>query len=266
MNATLFELTLSGGAAERIYRRTRPEIMRIPWRAPLGVRVTKAQRAAARQQWTIAALQEYQSACAQASVLAALVASRVPLDLSAVAARFPIDELAHAEICARTANALGGGAPVAFDPAKVFERPASSADLLDVTVLVARLFGVGEGWSLGFLEALRRQTRVPLLAAVWRALVRDEAVHARFAWTFLEWARETLDARAWSEVERAARAAVTEMVARWSAMDAIPIEAFSAISPLGPGDHAAYRERARLALAKRVVAPFARVGIDVTPR
>src|SRR3954468_9267167 len=100
----LFELSLSGGASERAYRRARPDILRMRWDAPLGVRVSSRERAAARQQWTIAALQEYQSACAQAAVLAALVAARVPIDFSVLASRFPADELAHAEICARTAN------------------------------------------------------------------------------------------------------------------------------------------------------------------
>src|SRR5258708_13567152 len=100
-----FALSLSGGVAERLYRRARPDVMRIPWKAPLGVRVTRAERASARQQWTIAALQEYRSACAQADVLAALVAARVPIDLSAMTARFPAHDLVPAEICALTPNA-----------------------------------------------------------------------------------------------------------------------------------------------------------------
>lgn len=114
---------------------------------PLGVRATAGQPIAARQQWTIAALQEHQSAAAQSAVLLALVRARVPLDFSATAASFPADELAHAEICARVANTLGGGAPVSFAPAQVFATPAPNRDrpLLHATILVARIFGVGEG-------------------------------------------------------------------------------------------------------------------------
>jgi len=196
-------------------------------------------------------------------VLAALVAARVPIDLSAMTTRFPADELVHAEICARTANALGGGAPVLFDPAQVFARATTSTELVDAVVLVARLYGVGEGWSLGFLETLRRETRVPLLEAVWRVLVRDEAVHARFAWTFLEWAREEVSAAEWRRVADEAQSAVDAMVAGWKTLERLPAEAFNPISPLGDGDHTAYLVRASHALQKRVVAPFARLGIDL---
>lgn len=260
----LFELTLSGGPAERLYRKLRPEIMRLPWGKPLGVRVSADERALARNHWTIAALQEYRSAHAQASVLELLVAARVPLDLSALASRFPTDELAHAEICARVANELGGGAPVAFDRAQVFPRlgPSRETPLLDATVHVARLFPVGEGWSFAYLDMLRRQARVPLLGAVWRTLVRDEAVHARFAWTFLDWAQGELGDEDWRSVERAVREDVASMTRGWKALGDYPKAAFSPISPLGPGDYEAYRERAVRALRVRVVAPFAKLGID----
>jgi hypothetical protein len=265
MSDELFELSLSGGQGERIYRRARPEVLRLPWGRPLGVQVTAEERIEARRHWTVAALQEYRSAFAQAAVLQALVAARVPLDLSAIASRFPIDELAHAEICARVANELGGGAPVSFDPRKVmpFVAPVRRNQRLEAVVQVARLFGAGEGWSFGYLEGLRRHTRVPLLRAVWGALVRDEATHARFAWTFLAWARDELDDAEWGEVELAARADVEAIVAGWRAVKAFVPAAFSVISPLGAGDRDAYIERAKLALHKRVVEPFAKVGIDV---
>ncbi len=260
-----FELTLSGGPGERAYRRVRPEVMRLPWGKPLGVRVTARERAQARTQWTISALQEYRSAFAQAAVLQRLVVARVPLDLSAIAARFPIDELAHAEICARVANELGGGAPVAFDAAAVmpFVAPRNDGRLLEATIAVARHFGAGEGWSFGYLDGLRRATRVPLLAGVWRALVRDEAAHARFAWTYLEWARGEHGDAEWREVERAVRSDVAAIIAGWERAKRAPAAAFSAISPLGPGDHDAYIARARVALRKHVIEPFARFDIAI---
>jgi hypothetical protein len=226
--------------------------------------MTAVERAEARRHWTIAALQEYRSAFAQSAALQALVAARVPLDLSVLASRFPIDELAHAEICARVANELGGGAPVAFEPAEVFvATKEATSPLLDATIQVARLYGVGEGWSFGYLDGLKRTTRVPLLRAVWSTLVRDEAVHARFAWTFLEWAREELSTTEWREVQSAVRVDVGALVTGWDTLARLPAAAFSEICPLGPGDHAAYVARARRALRKRVVEPFAKVGIDV---
>lgn len=263
----LFELTLSGGPSERLYRRKRPEVLGLPWGNPLGVRVTRGQRIAARRQWTLAALQEYRSAAAQSAVLASLVRARVPLDLSATAARFPVDELAHAEICARVANELGGGAPVSFDPEQVFAVPETSArtPLAEAAVRVACLYGVGEGWSYGFLDGLRRETRVPLLRAVWSALVRDEVVHARFAWMFLEWARPEMGAADWLEVQAAAQASAASIAAGWRSVEALPADCFSSVSPLGAGGHAAYLARAERALRESVIERFARVGIDAAP-
>jgi hypothetical protein len=264
----LFELTLSGGPSERLYRRKRPEVLGLPWGKPLGVRVTPGQRIAARQQWTLAALQEYRSASAQSAVLASLVRARVPLDFSAVAARFPVDELAHAEICARVANELGGGAPVSFDPEQVFAVPETSArtPLVDAAVRVACLYGVGEGWSYGFLDGLRREARAPLLRAVWSALVRDEVVHARFAWMFLEWARREMGDDDWLEVQAAAKASVASIAAGWRNVEALPADCFSPVSPLGAGGHAAYLARAERALCASVVERFAQVGINVAPQ
>ncbi len=261
----LFELALSGGACERLYRRWRPEILRIPWGRRLGVRLTEAQRLAARQQWTLAALQEYQSAAAQARVLSLLVRVRAPLDFSAAAARFPLDELAHAEVCARVANELGGGAPVAYDPNELLgiATATSRHDLLEAAVQVARLFGVGEGWSYGFLSALRRETRLPLLRQIWRVLVRDEVVHARFAWSFLEWVRPELSAADWRVVESEARTSVEMLVAGWPRVEALAPEHFSAVSPLGSGGFAAYKTRALRALNDHVVGPFSRISVDV---
>ncbi len=100
---------------------------------------------------------------------------------------------------------------------------------------------------------------------MWRALLRDEAMHARFAWVFLEWARTELDAEDWLEVESAVRTRVTETIAEWRSAAALAPASFSWVSPLGAGDAATYRRRAEAALLTFVVAPFARVGIHAGP-
>ena len=128
----LFELSMHGGAPERRYRRLRPDVERLPWEKFRPGKQTAATLAAARKGWTDAALQEYASADAHAVMLRALVRARAPLDLSAVVSRFPLDELAHAELCARLAGLLGGGAPVVYEPNKLYphhkpgQRPPSS--------------------------------------------------------------------------------------------------------------------------------------------
>ena len=55
-------------------------------------------------------------AIACAATLRALLECRAPLDLIAMAARFPLDELVHVELCARMAMELGGGTEIQYDP------------------------------------------------------------------------------------------------------------------------------------------------------
>jgi len=108
-----FEISLLGGATEARYRRLRPAGEdALPWYLLAEADLPNTERDAARRGWTAAALQEYASAAAQAAVLRALVRAQVPLDLSGMASGFAVDELAHAELCARMAQGLGGGAAV----------------------------------------------------------------------------------------------------------------------------------------------------------
>jgi hypothetical protein len=94
----LFELSLLGGAPERRYRRLRPDIDRLPWERLKPGRRSSAVLEAARRGWTQGALQEYASADAHSAMLRLLVRARAPVDVSAMASRFPLDELAHAEL------------------------------------------------------------------------------------------------------------------------------------------------------------------------
>src|SRR4051812_3686243 len=111
---TLFELRLYGGRAERDYRGARQGIEQLPWEALSTSDYSEAERVAARREWTEAAFSEYVSAAGTSLLVRALVRARVPLDLSAMAAQFPLDELFHAELCSRMANVLGGGTPLSY--------------------------------------------------------------------------------------------------------------------------------------------------------
>src|SRR4051812_1994395 len=99
----LFELTMLGGAAERRYRRLRPEVEQLPWGAlqASARSYPPALIEAARRTWTEAAFQEHRTGAACAATLKALIAARAPLDLIAMATRFPLDEMVHVELCAR---------------------------------------------------------------------------------------------------------------------------------------------------------------------
>src|SRR6185503_6387697 len=71
---------------------------------------------AARKSWTGAAFQEHRTGAACAETLRCLIEARAPLDLIAVASRFPLDDMVHVELCARMAMELGGGTEILHDP------------------------------------------------------------------------------------------------------------------------------------------------------
>jgi hypothetical protein len=58
--------------------------------------------------WTQSAFSEYASAASFAEIASGLLAVGAPIDLSAAAGDFVVDEIFHAELSARVAMALGG--------------------------------------------------------------------------------------------------------------------------------------------------------------
>src|SRR6185503_2644372 len=99
VSADIFELELRGGGSERRYRRMRPEVERMPWGTIDIAGVPEPDVVAARRAWTGAAFQEHRTAIFCSAALRALVEVRAPLDLIAMASRFPLDELVHVELC-----------------------------------------------------------------------------------------------------------------------------------------------------------------------
>src|SRR5581483_9335232 len=160
MGGTLFELSLLGGAIERRYRRLRPDVDALPWK-------TLVERA--RRFWTMSAFTEHRAAAAAAATVAALIAARAPLDLIAVASQFVIEELAHVEISARIAGALGGGVPLIHDPHALGTRPDPAlAPLTQAAELVVRVYCVAESYSLAMLSPGRDGGHPLLRAALAR--------------------------------------------------------------------------------------------------
>ena len=90
---TPFDASLLGGAVERRYRTARPEVEALPW-GTLDVSLFHDEtRRAGGRAWTISAFQEHRTAAACAETVSALVPARAPLDLVAMATRFPLDEI-----------------------------------------------------------------------------------------------------------------------------------------------------------------------------
>jgi hypothetical protein len=116
MAAEVFELEMLGGAFEKRYRRMRPEVEAMPWGTLDASGYEENVVVAARRAWTGAAFQEHRTAVACSMALRAMTEVRAPLDLIALASRFPLDEVVHVELCARMAMELGGGTEIIHDP------------------------------------------------------------------------------------------------------------------------------------------------------
>jgi hypothetical protein len=256
----LFELEMLGGATERRYRRQRPEVEALPWGTLAATGHRPDDIADARGHWTLAAFQEQRTAAACAESLRCLLACRAPLDLIAVASRFPLDEVVHVEMCARVAEALGGGTTIRHDPRRLAPTPErDDPPLLQAAEMIVAVYCVGEAFSVPVLHATWRATRHPLLRGVLGIIVRDEAAHGAFGWAFLDWAGEAL-APYRTRLAAVARATIEEFTANHQAIARLPDGEVG--RDLGWMEPTPYLEVGRRAMAVHVVAPLRARGID----
>lgn len=256
----LFELEMLGGGTERRYRRARPEVDALPW-GTIDVSHHAAQdQLDARGHWTLAAFQEQRTGAVCAETVRALLACRAPLDLVAVASRFPLDEVVHVELCARVAEELGGGTPIKYDPRRLAPAPdRDDPPLLQAAELIVAAYCVGEAFSVPVLRNTWHAARHPLLHAVLGIIVRDEAAHGAFGWTFLDWAGDSL-APYRTRLATIARAAIEEFTQNHHA---IAKQADSTVGrDLGWMEPTPYLALGRRAMAEHVVRPLQQRGID----
>jgi hypothetical protein len=261
----LFELELFGDGIERRYRKMRPEVERMPWGTLSTDGLPANDLVAARKAWTGAAFQEHRTAIACAASLRALLEARAPVDLIALASRFPLDELVHVELCARMAMELGGGTEIVHDPdVLLIDADPDRRPLVRAADLVVRCFCVGEALSIPLLRGTWKAAQHPLPRAVLGRIVRDEAMHGTFGFAFLDWAGPELH-----DEERAYLAAQADRVIRAVAKQWDTLRGTTA-RPVRPGDPLAWMQSgAYLALAERsmrerVVRPLLERGVRVT--
>jgi hypothetical protein len=254
---TLFELELIGGRWGRRLQARRAAVAGLRWDA-IGEGATAGSLAAAREVWTQSAFSEYASAASFAQITAALLAAGAPLDLTASAADFVVDELFHAELSAKVAMALGGAVPLEVDLARLARPADSEGSLVRAAELVVRTSCVGEALTVPLLTLARRQSRVPAVRAVLARIVRDESQHALLGPWFLDWAGDRL-----SPGDRAHLGAVAgEAIGSFAPIFSAPCAPGAGLGVLGCQEYdAAFDE----ALARRVVRPLAARGIVVPP-
>ncbi len=256
----LFELEMLGGRTEQRYRRSRPEVEALPWGTLEPARHAPGDLVDARGHWTLAAFQEQRTGAACAEALRALLACRAPIDLVAAASRFPLDEIVHVEMCARVAEELGGGMPIHHDPRRLAPMPdRDEPPLLQAAELIVAAFCVGEAFSVPVLRGTWHATRHPLLREVLGIIVRDEATHGAFGWTFLDWAADRLAPHR-ERLALIARLAIDEFTANHLEIERMPDT--EAGRDLGWMEPAPYLALGRRSMAEHVVRPLRRRGID----
>jgi hypothetical protein len=256
----LFELEMLGGPTERRYRRARPEVEALPWGTLDPKLHAEHDLADARGHWTLAAFQEQRTGAACAETVRAMLACRAPLDLVAVAARFPLDEIVHVEMCARVAEELGGGTGIRHDPRRLAPLPdRDDPPLVQAAEMIVAAFCVGEAFSVPVLHGTWHAARHPLLRGVLGIIVRDEAAHGAFGWTFLDWAGDALDPYR-ERLAVIARLAIEEFTNDHRAIARLPETDIG--GDLGWMEPVAYLALSRRAMEQKVFAPLRARGID----
>jgi hypothetical protein len=221
---------------------------------------------AGRTMWTGAAFQEHRTAVACAATLRALTEARAPIDLVALASRFPLDELVHVELCARMAMAFGGGTEIQHDADHlVADADPRLPPLLRAAEVVVRFFCVGEAISIPLLRGTWHAAQHPLPKAVLGRIVRDEAAHGTFGFAFLDWALPRLDERAIAHLGQQADRAIRAVYELWKQLGkkTVTDEAVGLIG-LAWMHTPAYRAAAERSLDEKVRAPLVRRGVPVT--
>jgi len=265
--AELFELELYGDNVERRYRRMRPEVEAMPWGTFDTRGLPEKALTLARKQWTSAAFQEHRTAIACAATVRALIECRAPLDLIAMAARFPLDELVHVEMTARMAMELGGGTEITFEPDQlIVDAEPGLPPLLRAADMIARFFCVGEAVSIPLLRATWHAARHPLPRAVLGRIVKDEAAHGVFGFMFLDWALESMSDADRRHIAAAADRGILAVRALWRDLEKRrrPDYDESLGDALGWLHSDAYLELAARSLETQVRKPLRERGIPIT--
>lgn len=258
----LFELELVGGSVEQRYRRMRPEVEAMPWGTLRPDALPPDVLEAARRSWTGAAFQEHRTGAACAATLRSLIEARAPLDLVALASRFPLDEMVHVELCSRVAMELGGGVSLTYRPDELVADVGAGCDpLMRAAHQVVCFFCVGEALSIPLLHGTWQAATHPLTRAVLKRIVTDEADHGTFGWAFLDWVLPHLDPDDLRALGRTAAQAIAGVEANWAEIRARPPTSDVYASDLGWMQTEAYLQLAQRSLQRSVLQPLSARGI-----
>lgn len=261
----VFELELVGGRVEQSYRSMRPEVEAMPWGTLDPAQYPPDLLAAAQHSWTGAAFQEFRTGAACAATLRSLIEARAPIDLIALASRFPLDEMVHVELCSRIAMELGGAPPLHYDPEGMVAGFGEGEEpLLKAAHQVVAFFCVGEALSIPLLHGTWKACSHPLTRAVLKRIVQDEADHGTFGWAFLDWALPHLEEPEREALAHTADRAIAGVLQNWAAIRERPTADADLVHDLGWMQTDAYLELAERSLRRFVLEPLWERGIPVT--
>jgi len=255
-----------GGSFERRYRKARPEVESMPWGTLDLSGVPEADLLAARKAWTGAAFQEHRTGVACTATLRALIEARAPLDLVALAARFPLDEMVHVELCARMAMECGGGTEIVHDPHQlVLDADPTLSPIMQAAELCVRFFCVGEALSIPLIRGTWHAAQHPLPRAVLGRIVKDEAAHGTFGFTFLDWAAPELTEADRATLARSADLAIGFIARQWDDIRTRPKRKPNPGDALAWMDTDSYLSLAARSMEEKVREPLLARGIPVAP-
>lgn len=267
----LFEVDLAGGRAQRSFAKLLTALVgdietRFPWHSLDPSNYSPELIELARIGWTENAFNEFCTATAMGQLLEVMGRANVPLDLWGIASSFPLEELLHVELCSRVAMRLGGGAPIVYDPDDlVLTFEPGLTPLQQANELIVRLCCVGEVFSLPMLSGSMRAASHPLTRAVLTQIVKDEAMHGKLGWMYLDWVAPSLDADERERLARAAADTAAGVQRVWTQRRLRPLERRDgAHADMGWMDPASYVERATRTLAEDVFGRLAGYGIVVS--
>lgn len=178
---------LSGTPIEPAHHRLMQHSVAIPWHASTAMQLSEPERALLAETWLRRAAAEYFAISRFSEFATELVAAMAPADVLSLCLRIGIDEVRHAELCARMAEIYSGAKHVPPFGRSVPEpslRPERHHALANAMVCVS------ETHAAAVLSATRNLTTDPTAHAVLTVMVADEVTHSQIGWSYLRYAIE----------------------------------------------------------------------------
>lgn len=173
---------LSGTPIESAHHRLMQHSIAIPWHASTAGQLSEPERAQLAETWLRRAAAEYFAVSRFSEFATELVAAMAPADVLSLGLRIGIDEVRHAELCARMAEIYS----------RVKHVPPFGASIPEASVrperhdaVVNAMICVTETHSAAVLSATRNGTTDPTAHAVLSVMLADEVMHAQIGWSYL---------------------------------------------------------------------------------